>query len=287
MLATKKIKEEADSSEKESDSKENSIEPYTVDKILDKKIVKGKVIYKVKWKNYPLSQCTWEPIENFIDKSVVNDFEKQLKTKPEKRRPGRPPKKKPPIVKEENEEEESSDNKEESSDSTNKEKSSESSSSDKAKSSESQSSSSEKKSSEESNSENKSSAESSSDKEKSSEESNSEKKSSEESNSEKKSSESASSSIKNILEMKKKKIGNIKNDIPEKIISSKQNVDVPSDLCCFVEWKVRKDGTKPDNSYVKNSEIKEKFPYVLLDYYEEQIMLSSKKRKRTYSVDSN
>ena len=87
--------------------------------------------------------------------------------------------------------------------------------------------------------------------------------------------------------MKKKKIGNIKNDIPEKIISSKQNVDVPSDLCCFVEWKVRKDGTKPDNSYVKNSEIKEKFPYVLLDYYEEQIMLSSKKRKRTYSVDSN
>ena len=266
MLATKKIKEEADSSEKESDSKENSIEPYTVDKILDKKIVKEKVIYKVKWKNYPLSQCTWEPIENFIDKSVVNDFEKQLKTKPEKRRPGRPPKKKPPIVKEENEEEESSDNKEESSDSTNKEKSSESSSSDKAKSSESQSSSSEKKSSEESNSE---------------------KKTSEESNSEKKSSESASSSIKNILEMKKKKIGNIKNDIPEKIISSKQNVDVPSDLCCFVEWKVRKDGTKPDNSYVKNSEIKEKFPYVLLDYYEEQIMLSSKKRKRTYSVDSN
>ena len=243
MLATKKIKEEADSSEKESDSKENSIEPYTVDKILDKKIVKEKVIYKIKWKNYPLSQCTWEPIENFIDKSVVNDFEKQLKTKPEKRRPGRPPKKKPPIVKEENEEEESSDNKEESSDSTNKEKSSESSSS--------------------------------------------EKKSSEESNSEKKSSESASSSIKNILEMKKKKIGNIKNDIPEKIISSKQNVDVPSDLCCFVEWKVRKDGTKPDNSYVKNSEIKEKFPYVLLDYYEEQIMLSSKKRKRTYSVDSN
>ena len=243
MLATKKIKEEADSSEKESDSKENIIEPYTVDKILDKKIVKEKVIYKIKWKNYPLSQCTWEPIENFIDKSVVNDFEKQLKTKPEKRRPGRPPKKKPPIVKEENEEEESSDNKEESSDSTNKEKSSESSSS--------------------------------------------EKKSSEESNSEKKSSESASSSIKNILEMKKKKIGNIKNDIPEKIISSKQNVDVPSDLCCFVEWKVRKDGTKPDNSYVKNSEIKEKFPYVLLDYYEEQIMLSSKKRKRTYSVDSN
>ena len=287
MLATKKIKEEADSSEKESDSKENSIEPYTVDKILDKKIVKGKVIYKVKWKNYSLSQCTWEPIENFIDKSVVNDFEKQLKTKPEKRRPGRPPKKKPPIVKEENEEEESSDNKEESSDSTNKEKSSESSSSDKTKSSESQSSSSEKKSSEESNSENKSSEESSNDKEKSSEESNSEKKSSEESNSEKKSSESASSSIKNILEMKKKKIGNIKNDIPEKIISSKQNVDVPSDLCCFVEWKVRKDGTKPDNSYVKNSEIKEKFPYVLLDYYEEQIMLSSKKRKRTYSVDSN
>lgn len=253
MLETKKIKEEADYLEKENDSKENSIEPYTVDKILDKKISKGKVLYKVKWKNYPLSQCTWEPKENFIDKSVVEDFEKEFKGKPEKRRPGRPPKKKPIIVKEESEEE-SSDNKEESSDSTNKEKSSESQSSSNAKSSE----------------------ESSSDNAKSSEES----------KSEKKSSESASSSIKNILEMKKKKIGNIKNDIPEKILSSKQNVNVPSDLCCFVEWKVRKDGTKPDNSYVKNSEIKEKFPYVLLDYYEEQIMLSGKKRKRTYSVDS-
>ena len=254
MLATKKIKEEADYSEKENNSKENCIEPYTVEKILDKKISKGKVLYKVKWKNYPLSQCTWEPKDNFIDKSVVDDFEKEFKGKPEKRRPGRPPKNKP-TIKEESEEE-SSHNKEESSDSSNKEKSSESQSN-------------------------------SSDNAKSSEESSSDNaKSSEESKSEKKSSESASSSIKNILEMKKKKIGNIKNDIPEKILSSKQNVNVPSDLCCFVEWKVRKDGTKPDNSYVKNSEIKEKFPYVLLDYYEEQIMLSGKKRKRTYSVDS-
>lgn len=255
MLATKKIKEE-DSSEKESESKENSIEPYTVDKILDKKKSKGKILYKVKWKNYPLSQCTWEPIENFIDKSVINDFENELKGKTEKRKPGRPPKKKE-NKSEEEESEDNSDNKEESSDS--KEKTSESQSSNEKKSSEENSnSSSEKKSSEENSS----------------------------SSNEKKSSESESNSIKNILERRKKKIGNIKNDIPERIISSKQNVEVPSDLCCFVEWKVRKDGTKPDNSYVKNSEIKEKYPYVLLDYYEEQIMLSSKKRKRTYSVDS-
>jgi hypothetical protein len=33
---------------------------YVVEEILDKKIVKGKAYYKVKWQGYGLDQCTWE-----------------------------------------------------------------------------------------------------------------------------------------------------------------------------------------------------------------------------------
>ncbi|MFN9115831.1 MAG: hypothetical protein ACK5XN_37755 [Bacteroidota bacterium] len=38
---------------------------YIVDKILNTKTDKGKTYYLVKWKYYPVSQATWEPIENF------------------------------------------------------------------------------------------------------------------------------------------------------------------------------------------------------------------------------
>jgi len=37
---------------------------YTVEKILDKVVVAGKIYYWIKWKGYPISQATWEPIEN-------------------------------------------------------------------------------------------------------------------------------------------------------------------------------------------------------------------------------
>jgi transposase InsO family protein len=38
---------------------------YVVDKILDQKTENGKTYYLVKWKWYPKSQATWEPVENF------------------------------------------------------------------------------------------------------------------------------------------------------------------------------------------------------------------------------
>lgn len=37
---------------------------YIVEKILDKKIVDGVFRYKIKWLNYPMTDCTWEPKEN-------------------------------------------------------------------------------------------------------------------------------------------------------------------------------------------------------------------------------
>jgi hypothetical protein len=40
-------------------------EAYEVEKILDKsQDENGQTIYKVKWKGYPDSDCTWEPEEN-------------------------------------------------------------------------------------------------------------------------------------------------------------------------------------------------------------------------------
>ena len=78
--------------------------------------------------------------------------------------------------------------------------------------------------------------------------------------------------------------GNIEEDIPLKILSSKQNIKDPKDLLCLVEWEKRKDGTKPTNSQVRNSLIKQKYPYILLDYYESQLTFSNKKRGRKISV---
>lgn len=37
---------------------------YVVEKIINKKIALGKILYRVKWFNYPNSKNTWEPEEN-------------------------------------------------------------------------------------------------------------------------------------------------------------------------------------------------------------------------------
>ena len=37
---------------------------YTIEQIIDRKKFKGKYKYKIKWKGFPIEQCTWEPIKN-------------------------------------------------------------------------------------------------------------------------------------------------------------------------------------------------------------------------------
>ena len=50
---------------------------YMIDKLLKKKVVKGKKIYLVKWKGWDDSHNTYEP-EGNINKKVILDFEKTL-----------------------------------------------------------------------------------------------------------------------------------------------------------------------------------------------------------------
>ena len=52
------------------------MEEYEVEKIIDKRIINGKLEYKIKWVGYPMSQCTWEPIRNLANiKPMIKEFE--------------------------------------------------------------------------------------------------------------------------------------------------------------------------------------------------------------------
>ena len=50
-------------------------EYYSVEKILDKKRIKGKIKYLIKWKGFSMKECTWEPISNLENiKPMVDEF---------------------------------------------------------------------------------------------------------------------------------------------------------------------------------------------------------------------
>ena len=51
---------------------------YEVEIILDKKLLRKKPYYLVKWKGYPLHDATWEPVTNLSNAiDLVNTFENQ------------------------------------------------------------------------------------------------------------------------------------------------------------------------------------------------------------------
>ena len=44
---------------------------YHVEKILDKKRIKGKIKYLIKWKGYSMKECTWEPLINLKNVKLI------------------------------------------------------------------------------------------------------------------------------------------------------------------------------------------------------------------------
>jgi len=77
----------SDSYQKDSNSissdSSSSNDLYEAEEILAKKWKHGKVLYKVKWKDYPINQSTWEPLSNFNNSSLklIHKFEKAQKEK--------------------------------------------------------------------------------------------------------------------------------------------------------------------------------------------------------------
>ena len=55
-------------------------ELFEVESIIDAKKVKNKVLYLVKWKNYPVSESTWEPETNLVGaQRILRDFKSRNK----------------------------------------------------------------------------------------------------------------------------------------------------------------------------------------------------------------
>ena len=50
---------------------------YNIEKILKRRKSKNRLEYKIKWEGYPLSQSTWEPLENLVSAiEYVEEYDK-------------------------------------------------------------------------------------------------------------------------------------------------------------------------------------------------------------------
>lgn len=66
----------------DSSSEELNSEQYIVEKVVGKKIFKGELHYRIKWKDYPVEENTWEPLRNCTGAlSLIREFEERVRQK--------------------------------------------------------------------------------------------------------------------------------------------------------------------------------------------------------------
>jgi hypothetical protein len=175
---------------------------YYVEKVLDKKIENGEVLYLIKWDGWPIENSTWEPLENLDNiKNLIEKYENEKADT--KKRLGRPPK----TLK---------------------------------------------------------------DRSVSSGIKNSQKK--EEGKVYKKQLEEPCQDEKSLTVNVITDLGDL---IPEQVLSVKR--DQEQNILCYVNFKERSDGTTQDNSYIPSYILKEKYPKILISYYESKIKFVDKK----------
>ncbi|XP_030829163.1 chromobox protein homolog 1 [Strongylocentrotus purpuratus] len=73
--------EENEEKKTEGESEEEEEEVYQVEKVVDKRIHKGRVEYLLKWKGYGDDESTWEPQDNLECPDLIEAYEKKIREK--------------------------------------------------------------------------------------------------------------------------------------------------------------------------------------------------------------